>query len=175
MLQRLEEAGCDRSVVGLVLPTGYSFNLDGTCIYLTMASIFIAQALGVPLSLGGPYVGLLAASKRFIRRMPGRLIGRTTDAEGRPAYCLTLQTREQHIRGARATYQGHRRAATFGVLPHTAPNGRTFLWLTHGHGNADSPHGSDSRECHDGWITVTPLVADLTAHDLILPLAEALR
>lgn len=51
MLQRLEEAGCDRSVVGLVLPTGYSFNLDGTCIYLTMASIFIAQALGVPLSL----------------------------------------------------------------------------------------------------------------------------
>ena len=55
------------------------------------------------------------------------------------------------------------------------PNGRTFLWLTHGHGNADSPHGSDSRECHDGWITVTPLVADLTAHDLILPLAETLR
>ena len=79
------------------------------------------------------------------------------------------------VRGARATYQGHRRAPTFGVLPHTAPNGRTFLWLTHGHGNADSPHGSDSRECHDGWITVTPLVADLTAHDLILPLAEALR
>ena len=79
------------------------------------------------------------------------------------------------VRGARATYQGHRRAPTFGVLPHTAPNGRTFLWLTHGHGNADSPHGSDSRECHDGWITVTPLVADLTAHDLILPLAQALR
>lgn len=51
MLQRLEEAGCDRSVVGLVLPTGYSFNLDGTCIYLTMASIFIAQAVGVDLSL----------------------------------------------------------------------------------------------------------------------------
>jgi aerobic C4-dicarboxylate transport protein len=51
MLTRLEEAGCDRSVVGLVLPTGYSFNLDGTCIYLTMAAIFIAQALGVELSL----------------------------------------------------------------------------------------------------------------------------
>ena len=51
MLTRLEEAGCDRSVVGLVLPTGYSFNLDGTCIYLTMAAIFIAQALGVDLSL----------------------------------------------------------------------------------------------------------------------------
>lgn len=51
MLVRLEQAGCDRSVVGLVLPTGYSFNLDGTCIYLTMAAIFIAQAVGVPLSL----------------------------------------------------------------------------------------------------------------------------
>jgi 5'-nucleotidase len=78
------------------------------------------------------------------------------------------------VRGMRATYQGHRAAATFGVLPHVAPNGRTFLWLTHGHGNADSPAGSDSRECHDGHITVTPLVADLTAHDLIAPLARAL-
>ena len=51
MLRRLEEAGCARSVVGLVLPTGYSFNLDGTCIYLTMAAVFIAQAVGVDLSL----------------------------------------------------------------------------------------------------------------------------
>ena len=51
MLRRLEEAGCHRSVVGLVLPTGYSFNLDGTCIYLTMAAVFIAQAVGVELSL----------------------------------------------------------------------------------------------------------------------------
>ena len=65
-------------------------------------------------------------------------------------------------------------APTFGVLPHVAPNGRTFLWLTHGHGNADTAEGSDSRECHDGFITVTPLVADLTAHDLIAPLAQAL-
>jgi aerobic C4-dicarboxylate transport protein len=51
MLERLEELGCDKSVVGLVVPTGYSFNLDGTCIYLTMAAVFIAQAVGVDLSL----------------------------------------------------------------------------------------------------------------------------
>jgi 5'-nucleotidase len=78
------------------------------------------------------------------------------------------------IRGLRATVQGHRAAATFGVLPQVAPNGRTFLWLTHGHGNADSRPGSDARECHDGHVTVTPLTADLTAHDLIALLTQAL-
>jgi aerobic C4-dicarboxylate transport protein len=52
LMERMEELGCDRGVVGLVVPTGYSFNLDGTCIYLTMATIFIAQAYGVSLSLG---------------------------------------------------------------------------------------------------------------------------
>jgi 5'-nucleotidase len=78
------------------------------------------------------------------------------------------------VRGLRATYQGHRPSPTFGVLRHVAPNGRTFLWLTHGHGNADSGPGSDARECHDGFVTVTPLRADLTAHDLVAPLAQAL-
>ena len=48
----LERYGCDRSVVGLVIPTGYSFNLDGTSIYLSMAAIFIAQVYGVDLSIG---------------------------------------------------------------------------------------------------------------------------
>ena len=78
------------------------------------------------------------------------------------------------LRGVRATFQGYRRLPTFGVLPHVAPNGRTYLWLTHGHGNADTAEGSDSRESHDGFVTVTPLNADLTAHDLIAPLARTL-
>jgi aerobic C4-dicarboxylate transport protein len=51
MLTKMEQLGCKKSVVGLVIPTGYSFNLDGTSIYLTMAAIFIAQATDTPLDL----------------------------------------------------------------------------------------------------------------------------
>jgi glycine dehydrogenase subunit 1 len=61
------------------------------------------QPLGNALNLGGPYLGLLAAKEAYIRKMPGRLVGMTTDEEGRRVFCLTLQTREQHIRGAKAT------------------------------------------------------------------------
>jgi aerobic C4-dicarboxylate transport protein len=52
MMQRMEDLGVEKSVVGLVIPTGYSFNLDGTAIYLTMAAVFIAQATNTPLDLG---------------------------------------------------------------------------------------------------------------------------
>jgi aerobic C4-dicarboxylate transport protein len=51
LMEKLEKIGCSRSVVGLVVPTGYSFNLDGTSIYLTMAAVFLAQATGTPLNL----------------------------------------------------------------------------------------------------------------------------
>ncbi len=52
IMEKLEQAGCKKSVVGLIIPTGYSFNLDGTTIYLSMAVIFLAQAFQIPLSLG---------------------------------------------------------------------------------------------------------------------------
>jgi glycine dehydrogenase subunit 1 len=61
------------------------------------------QQLGIPPQLGGPTVGLLACSQELLRRIPGRLVGLTTDSRGGRAYCLTLQTREQHIRRERAT------------------------------------------------------------------------
>jgi aerobic C4-dicarboxylate transport protein len=53
MMNKLEKLGCDKSVVGLVLPASYAFNADGTCIYLTAAAIFVAQATNTPLSLTG--------------------------------------------------------------------------------------------------------------------------
>ena len=58
MLAKLERLGCEKSVVGLVLPTGYTFNADGTCIYLTMAAIFVAQATNTPLGIGDQLVVL---------------------------------------------------------------------------------------------------------------------
>lgn len=61
------------------------------------------QTLGIPMEFGGPHAGFIACKEKFMRQIPGRLAGRTVDADGNPAYCLTIQTREQHIKREKAT------------------------------------------------------------------------
>ncbi len=78
-----------------VLKTPGEFNAD--------IAVGEGQALGNSQSFGGPYMGFFATRKKMIRQLPGRIVGATQDVQGRSGYCLTLQTREQHIKRERAT------------------------------------------------------------------------
>ena len=90
----LAVVSCDPVAVGMFRPPG-DYDAD----IVTGEG----QPLGIPPSFGGPYLGLFSCKQQYIRQMPSRLAGRTTDRNGETGYVLTLQTREQHIRRERAT------------------------------------------------------------------------
>ncbi|HEY8555548.1 MAG TPA: aminomethyl-transferring glycine dehydrogenase subunit GcvPA [Burkholderiales bacterium] len=92
-------------VIGLVNPTALALLAPPGEWGAQGADIAVGegQPLGAPLSSGGPYFGFMACKAPLVRQMPGRIVGRTVDADGRPGFTLTLQAREQHIRRSKAT------------------------------------------------------------------------
>jgi glycine dehydrogenase subunit 1 len=93
---------CEASSLGILTPPG----TDGSGMLENRTSDIVvgeAQSLGVPPSFGGPHLGFLATHERYVRQMPGRLVGMGNDFSGRRGFVLTLSTREQHIRREKAT------------------------------------------------------------------------
>ena len=137
-------------------------------------AVALSQAYG-PATIGED--DLFAAARRAGAEAVRRVLDLPWD-EGAP-YGLFYNVNfppvpAARVRGVRAATQGRRPNGAFRVQEQVAPNGRTYFWLAHGRGNHESPEGTDAREAGEGWVTVTPLRADLTAHERLEATARAL-
>jgi glycine dehydrogenase subunit 1 len=129
------------------------------------------QPLGVPLSSGGPYFGFMCCKQKHVRQMPGRIIGRTVDMEGKQGFTLTLQAREQHIRRSKATSnictnQGLAMTAATIYTSLLGPDGLTNV-AAHSHANTQAL--ADKLTAIDG---VERAFTAPTFHEVVLTLPK---
>jgi glycine dehydrogenase subunit 1 len=116
------------------------------------------QPLGLQIAFGGPYLGFMACKKAVMRKLPGRIVGETTDAQGRRAYVLTLQAREQHIRREKASSNVCSNEA------HCALTAACYMAVLGKEGFAEV-----SGQCHSKAAYAAKAIASVKGFELVYP------